>query len=141
MPKLVQKRLDEGRAVYDLGVGPKGPEAAAEAQGTPKPPDRPASDGMPVPARLPQPVGPGPSDVLDGPQPEDLEEFYDDVSGEALPPSLTREARMEEVRFMQGWQGWEVRTIKECKEVAGNAPIGAGGLTTTRGCREPQAPV
>ena len=85
MPKSVQKRLDEGRAVYDLGEGPKDPETAAEARGTPNPPDRPASDGMPVPARCPQSMGPAPSGALDDQKLEDLEEYYDDVSGETLP--------------------------------------------------------
>ena len=37
MPKSVQKRLDEGRAVYDLGEGPQDPNPAAEAHGTPSP--------------------------------------------------------------------------------------------------------
>ena len=33
----------------------------------------------------------------------------------------------EEIRFMQDWHVWEVRTVKECREVAGEAPIGEVG--------------
>ena len=81
-------------------------------------------------------MGPAPSDVLDDPKLEDLEEFYDDVSGETLPPSLTREARMEEIRFMQDWHVWEVRSVKECKEVAGKAPIGGRWADHNKGDAE-----
>ena len=164
MPKSVQKRLDEGRAVYDLGMGPQDPDTAAEADGTPETPD-----GAPVlapgraaccaaiptpgraaccvatptceaqascPARLLQSMGLGPSDALDDQKPEYFEEFYDDVSGETLPPSLTREARMEEIRFMQDWKVWEVRTIQECKEVTGKAPIGGRWVDHNKGDAE-----
>ena len=68
--------------------------------------------------------------------PLDHEEFYDDVSGEMLPPDLTREARLEEIRFMQDWKVWEVRTIQECKEVTGKAPYWREmGRPQQRGCR------
>ena len=81
-------------------------------------------------------MGLGPSDAFDDQKPEDYEEFYDDVSGETLPPSLTREARMEEIRFMQDWKVWEVRTIKECKEVTGKAPIGGRWVDHNKGDAE-----
>ena len=81
-------------------------------------------------------MGLGPSDALDDQKPEDDEDFYGDASGETLPPSLTREARMEEIRFMQDWQVWEVRTIKECKEVAGKAPIGGRCVDHNKGDAE-----
>ena len=75
-------------------------------------------------------------DALDDQKLEDLEESYDDASGETLPPSLTREARMEEIRFMQDWKVWEVRTIKECKEVTGKAPIGGRWVDHNKGDAE-----
>ena len=74
MPKSVQKRLDEGRAVYDLGEERQDPDTAAEARGTPDPLGGPAPSDGPVPARFPQSMGFGPLDELGDPKPDELEE-------------------------------------------------------------------
>ena len=73
------------------------------------------------------------SEKFDDQRPGLYEEFYDDVSGEALPPDLTREARKEEIKFMQDWKVWEVRTIEECKRVTGKAPIGGRWVDHNKG--------
>ena len=74
-----------------------------------------------------------PAERFDDPRPGDYEEFCDDVSGEALPPDLVREARKEEIKFMQDWNVWEVRTIEECKRVTGKAPIGGRWVDHNKG--------
>ena len=55
--------------------------------------------------------------------PEELGTYLDDVSGEVLPPGLTHEARVEEIKFMQDWRVWGVRPVSECRAMAGQAPI------------------
>ena len=47
--------------------------------------------------------------------------------------SCLREARKEEIKFMQDWKVWEVRTIEECKRVTGKAPIGGRWVGHNKG--------
>ena len=117
MPKVVQKRLDEGRAVYDLEHDGE-EENVVGAHRTPGALE--GGPGLPEPVRLPQSVD---HDPLDDVTPDSMDTYLDDVSGEVLPPTLTHEARVEEIKFMQGRHVWDVVPIAECKAVTGRAPI------------------
>ena len=121
MPKVVQKRLAEGRAVYDLEHGGQ-EENVAGARRTPEALE--GESGRPEPARLLHSAG---HDPLDGLAPDSMDTYFDDVSGEVVPPTLTHEARVEDIKFMQGWHVWDVVPVSECKAATGKAPIGAGG--------------
>ena len=80
MPKVVQKRLDEGLAVYDLEHdGEK--ENVVGAHRTPEALE--GDTGRPVPALLPQAVS---HDPLDDSAPDGMDTYFDDVSGEVFPP-------------------------------------------------------
>ena len=50
-------------------------------------------------------------------------EAVDDVNGKSIPVELVREARKEEVGFMKKRNLWEDRTVKECWEKTGKAPV------------------
>ena len=153
MPGMLRKRLDEGRAVYDLG--------SEEAEG-----DRrdgtPGGDGLAAvhrtlmatlddagssrSARLPRSIhrrGPQEDrghDPLDDLAPDEFGVYLDDVSGEELPPDLTHAARVEELRFMKSWHVWDVRPVSECKAVTGKAPIGGRWVDHNKGRPQPPGP-
>ena len=93
----MQKRLDEGRAVYDLEQDGK-EENVVGAHCTPEAPED--DSGRPGPARLLQSAGHGP---LDGMVSDCMGTYIDDISGEVLPPGLTHDAWVEDIKFMQGW--------------------------------------
>ena len=54
---------------------------------------------------------------------EAVEEAWDDVKGGSLPVELVKEARSEEVGFMEKRGIWEVRSREECLRVTGKPPV------------------
>jgi len=61
------------------------------------------------------------------------EHFYDNISGEPLPPELVRKARQEEIDFMMDWQVWEEVPIDWCKKMTGKGPLGGRWVDVNKG--------
>ena len=68
-------------------------------------------------------------------QPKKQQRFWDDVSGEELPEAEVREARKEELQFMNEWDGgvWEVVPIEDCIRKTGKMPIGGRWVDHNKG--------
>eukprot|EP00974_Lingulodinium_polyedra_P127028 11200568-Lingulodinium_polyedra.AAC.1 len=49
--------------------------------------------------------------------------YWDQLTGEPLPPALARAARMEEIGFMQDWKVWEEVPASLSWQVTGKAPL------------------
>jgi hypothetical protein len=58
---------------------------------------------------------------------------YDEITGAALPPDLVRQARAEEINFMQSWGVWKRARIAECWQETGKAPIGSKWVDVNKG--------
>ncbi len=66
-------------------------------------------------------------------------EFWDEISGEALPTSLVQASRAEELKFMDDWEVWEEAPIAECHQVTGRKPLGGRWVDVNKG--DARAPV
>ena len=66
-------------------------------------------------------------------QEEDMQRAWDDVKGGELPFDKVREARKEEVTYMEGRKLWELRPISECWEKLGKAPVSMRWVDTNKG--------
>jgi hypothetical protein len=62
--------------------------------------------------------------------------YWDENSGEVLPPNLTQAARREELTFMRDWGVWEVVPISECVRVSGKQPLGGRWVDVNKGDRD-----
>jgi len=63
----------------------------------------------------------------------DLEGAWDDVHGGELPLELVKDARHEEVGYMQGRHIWTVTSVSECWEKTGKAPVSVRWVDTNKG--------
>jgi hypothetical protein len=59
--------------------------------------------------------------------------YWDENSGEALPPNLTEAARREELAFMREWRVWDVVPISECVRESGKQPLGGRWVDVNKG--------
>ena len=59
--------------------------------------------------------------------------FWDDVSGKKLDPSLTQEARREEVREAERMGVWRKVPREECVKATGHGTIGTRWVDTDNG--------
>ena len=59
------------------------------------------------------------------------DQYFDDISGSALPPRLVEKARKEEIDFMIDWEVWEEVPVAHCWQATGKGLLGlaAGGWT------------
>ena len=64
---------------------------------------------------------------------EDAEAAWDDVHGGALPAEAVREARSEEVGFMQHRGIWEVVPVTLCWKLTGKGPVSVRWVDTNKG--------
>ena len=62
-----------------------------------------------------------------------MQRAWDDVKGGELPFDKVREARKEEVTYMEGHKLWELRPISECWEKLGKAPVSMRWVDTNKG--------
>ena len=69
----------------------------------------------------------------DGPWEELYSGAWDDVRGGDLPVEKVREARNEEIKFMQSKGIWEVVPTKECWEKTGSKPVSVRWVDTNKG--------
>ena len=60
-------------------------------------------------------------------------EFWDEISGKALPPKLVKTARREELEFMDLWQVWDEVQTSECWQRTGKPPLGGRWVDTNKG--------
>jgi len=60
-------------------------------------------------------------------------DFWDEVTGERLPPELVRASREEELTFMEEWDVWEVVPISYCVKVTGRRPLGGRWVDVNKG--------
>ena len=60
-------------------------------------------------------------------------EFYDDMSGKPLEPSLVSEARAEEIQGAMKHGVWENVSTKECIEKTGKLPVGTRWVDINKG--------
>jgi hypothetical protein len=61
--------------------------------------------------------------------------YWDENSGEVLPPNLTQAARREELTFMRDWNVWDVVPVSECVRVSGKQPLGGRWVDVNKGDR------
>jgi len=61
--------------------------------------------------------------------------YWDENSGEVLPPNLTQSARREELAFMREWHVWDVVPVSECVRVSGKQPLGGRWVDVNKGDR------
>ena len=61
--------------------------------------------------------------------------YWDENSGEALPPNLTQAARREELTFMRDWSVWDEVLVSECVRVSGKQPLGGRWVDVNKGDR------
>ena len=66
-------------------------------------------------------------------------EFWDEISGEALPTHLVQASRAEELKFMSDWEVWEEAPVAECHQVTGRKPLGGRWVDVNKG--DARAPV
>jgi hypothetical protein len=66
-------------------------------------------------------------------------EFWDEISGEALPTGLVQASRAEELKFMNEWEVWEEAPVAECHQVTGRKPLGGRWVDVNKG--DARAPV
>ena len=59
--------------------------------------------------------------------------YWDESTGEALPPKLVEAARWEEIEFMRRWQVWDEVPIAECLQRTGKRPISAKWVDVNKG--------
>ena len=60
-------------------------------------------------------------------------QFWDENTGELLPPELVAASRSEELQFIDGWQVWDEVPISECLQRAGKKPIGTRWIDVNKG--------
>ena len=68
--------------------------------------------------------------------PDEMEDIYDEKSGELLDPELVRSARHEEVEFMKKIQLYEEAPIEECWKMTGRPPIDTKWVDLNKGSVE-----
>ena len=64
---------------------------------------------------------------------DDMQKAWDDMKGGELPMAKVREARKEEVTYMEGRKLWDLRPIEECWEKLGKAPVSMRWVDTNKG--------
>ena len=64
---------------------------------------------------------------------KEYQSFWDELTGEELPASLTRAARKEELDFMADWEVWEDVPVEECWRVTGKGPLGGKWVDVNKG--------
>jgi hypothetical protein len=62
-------------------------------------------------------------------------QYWDENTGEKLPPELVAASRGEELEFMAGWQVWDEVPISECLQRTGKKPIGTRWIDVNKGDR------
>ena len=63
----------------------------------------------------------------------DGKQYWDDVSGGVLDPSLTQQARMDEIEGADQMGVWTKVDRAECLRVTGRGPIGTRWIDTDKG--------
>ena len=60
-------------------------------------------------------------------------QFWDENTGELLPPELVAASRSEELQFMNGWRVWDEVPISECVQRTGKKPLGSRWVDVNKG--------
>jgi hypothetical protein len=64
------------------------------------------------------------------------EQYFDNLSGSALPPRLVEKARKEEIDFMLDWEVWEEVPVARCWQATGKGPLGGRWVDVNKGDEE-----
>ena len=128
LPAAIAQRWSEGRSVYNLEEEkPEYEERAVlaiekaelewqsddDASGSTELEDAPVRELPPA---------------LEGPG-----RYWDDITGVPLPTDLVAAARDKDIKFMQSWGVWEVRSVEECIQRTGKRPIGGWWVDHNKG--------
>eukprot|EP00969_Alexandrium_andersonii_P057985 2555040-Alexandrium_andersonii.AAC.1 len=145
-PTPVRKRLERGRADYDLSEASLAGEpelqrlAAEAAEGADPVAGVEVGDAEIVDvASLGEPTGEEPRgpawpEGSDGGLAGDgSQHFRDDITGAVLPLELVAAARSEEIRFMEFWGVWDARPVSERLSRARKRPIGGRWVDRKKG--------
>ena len=62
-----------------------------------------------------------------------MEKAWDDVKGVQLPIQKVKEARKENVTFIEGRKLWDLVPEDECWERTGKSPVSMRGVDTNKG--------
>jgi hypothetical protein len=60
-------------------------------------------------------------------------QYFDNLSGVALPPKLVEKARKEEIDFMIDWAVWEEVPVARCWQTTGKGPLGGRWVDVNKG--------
>jgi hypothetical protein len=63
-------------------------------------------------------------------------QYFDNLSGSALPPRLVEKARKEEIDFMVDWEVWEEVPVARCWQATGKGPLGGRWVDVNKGDEE-----
>ena len=61
------------------------------------------------------------------------QQYFDNLSGTALPPRLVETARKEEIDFMVDWEVWEEVPVARCWHATGKGPLGGRWVDVNKG--------
>ena len=64
---------------------------------------------------------------------ENEQTFRDDLTGQALDPSLVKAARAKELEYFDGKEVWELRPINECRRITGKPPVTVRWVDVNKG--------
>jgi hypothetical protein len=63
----------------------------------------------------------------------DGQAYYDNITGELLPPDLVLKARKEEIDFMLEWRVWDEVPVSRSWQVTGKGPLGGRWVDVNKG--------